>query len=155
CNLSPHTGDKLQVGGVPSRHGLVCRRGFLMPGPLRHLGELARARATRRSSEAADRQRLAELEARPLQLPPGREAEWLSGSGYRLSYEGRTLFVDPYLSRVPFRSIVSRRPALPSDAALDRFLHAPGETVGVLVGHTHFDHAVDAPAITRRTGCRA
>jgi L-ascorbate metabolism protein UlaG (beta-lactamase superfamily) len=25
----------------------------------------------------------------------------------------------------------------------------------VLVGHTHFDHAVDAPAIVRRTGCRA
>jgi len=27
--------------------------------------------------------------------------------------------------------------------------------VGVLVGHTHFDHAVDAPAICRRFGCRA
>ncbi|MGN6557915.1 MAG: MBL fold metallo-hydrolase [Solirubrobacterales bacterium] len=126
-----------------------------MAGPIRHLGELARARATRRSSEAADRERLTELEARPLQLPPGLEVEWLGVSGYRLSYEGHTLFVDPYLSRVPFRSIVSRRPALPSDAALDRFLHAPGKTVGVLVGHTHFDHAVDAPAIARRTGCRA
>jgi len=124
-------------------------------GPLRHLGDLARARATRRSSEAADRQRLAELEARTLQLPPGLEVEWLGVSGYRLSYEGRTLFVDPYLSRVPFRSLLSRRPALPSAAALDRFLRAPGETVGVLVGHTHFDHAVDAPAIARRTGCRA
>jgi len=126
-----------------------------MAGPIRHLGELARARATRRSSEAADRQQLAELEARPLQLPPGLEVEWLGVSGYRLSYEGKTLFIDPYLSRVPFRSLVSRRPALPSEAALDRFLHAPGETVGVLVGHTHFDHAVDAPAIARRAGCRA
>jgi hypothetical protein len=27
--------------------------------------------------------------------------------------------------------------------------------VGVLVGHTHFDHAVDAPAIARRFGCEA
>jgi L-ascorbate metabolism protein UlaG (beta-lactamase superfamily) len=25
----------------------------------------------------------------------------------------------------------------------------------VLVGHTHFDHAVDAPAVARRFGCRA
>jgi L-ascorbate metabolism protein UlaG (beta-lactamase superfamily) len=124
-------------------------------GALGHLGELAKARATRRSSERDDRQLLAELEARLLQLPPGLEVEWLGVSGYRLSYEGRTLFVDPYLSRVPFRSLVSRRPALPSEAALDRFLRAPGETVGVLVGHTHFDHAVDAPAIARRTGCRA
>jgi L-ascorbate metabolism protein UlaG (beta-lactamase superfamily) len=126
-----------------------------MRGPLGHLGELAKARARRRSSERDDRQALGELEARPLQLPPGLEVEWLGVSGYRMTYEGRTLFVDPYLSRVPFRSIVSRRPALPSEAALDRFLRAPGETVGVLVGHTHFDHAVDAPAIARRTGCRA
>jgi L-ascorbate metabolism protein UlaG (beta-lactamase superfamily) len=27
--------------------------------------------------------------------------------------------------------------------------------VGVLVGHTHFDHAVDAPAVARRYGCKA
>ena len=72
-----------------------------MAGPLRHLGELAKARATRRSSERADSQALAELEARPLQLPAGLEVEWLGVSGYRLTYEGRTLFVDPYLSRVP------------------------------------------------------
>lgn len=126
-----------------------------MAGPLRHLGELARARATRRSSERADTEALAELEARPLELPPGLEVEWLGVSGYRFSYEGQTLFVDPYLSRVPFRDLLLRRQALPDPAALDRFLTAPGETVGVLVGHTHFDHAVDAPAIARRTGCKA
>jgi len=126
-----------------------------MAGPLRHLGELARARATRRSSARADDQALGELEARPLELPAGLEVEWLGVSGYRLSFEGSTLFVDPYLSRVPFRDLMLRRQALPDPAALDRFVRAPGETVGVLVGHTHFDHAVDAPAIARRTGCRA
>lgn len=126
-----------------------------MAGPLRHLGELARARATRRSSERDDGQLLGELEARALALPAGLEVEWLGVSGYRMTYQGQTLFIDPYLSRVPFRSLVSRRTALPSVTALDRFLHAPGETVGVLVGHTHFDHAVDAPAIAARTGCRA
>jgi L-ascorbate metabolism protein UlaG (beta-lactamase superfamily) len=126
-----------------------------MGGPLRHLGELAKARATRRSSERADGQTLTELEARPLALPEGLEVEWLGVSGYRLSYEGKTLFVDPYLSRVPFRDLVLRRPARPDPVALDRFVHAPGDTVGVLVGHTHFDHAVDAPAIGRRFGCRA
>jgi L-ascorbate metabolism protein UlaG (beta-lactamase superfamily) len=126
-----------------------------MAGPLRHLGELARARARRRSSEREDGQALAELGARPLELPVGLEVEWLGVSGYRLSYEGRTLFVDPYLSRVPFRDLALRRPAAPDPAALDRFVRAPGETVGVLVGHTHFDHAVDAPAIARRFGCAA
>jgi hypothetical protein len=107
-----------------------------MTGPLGHLGELAKARATRRSSERDDRQALGELEARPLQLPAGLEVEWLGVSGYRLTYEGRTLFVDPYLSRVPFLDLVLRRTALPDPAALDRFVHAPGEVVGVLVGHT-------------------
>ena len=126
-----------------------------MAGPLRHLGELARGAATRRSSERADGQALAELEARPLALPAGLEVEWLGVSGYRLAYEGQTLFIDPYLSRVPFRDLALRRPARPDAVTLARFAGAPGETVGVLVGHTHFDHAVDAPAIARRFGCQA
>jgi L-ascorbate metabolism protein UlaG (beta-lactamase superfamily) len=126
-----------------------------MASPLRHLGELAKATATRRSGERADSQALAELQARPLALPVGLEVEWLGVSGYRLSYEGRTLFIDPYLSRVPFRDLALRRPTRPDPVALEHFAGAPGEVVGVLVGHTHFDHAVDAPAIARRFGCRA
>jgi len=110
---------------------------------------------TRRAAQREDGQVLDELEARPLELPPGLEVEWLGVSGYRISFEGQTLFVDPYLSRVPFGDLLRRRAALPDPAALDRFVHAPGEVVGVLVGHTHFDHAVDAPAIARRFGCRA
>jgi L-ascorbate metabolism protein UlaG (beta-lactamase superfamily) len=126
-----------------------------MAGPLRHLGELAMATATRRAGERADSRALAELEARPLALPAGLEVEWLGVSGYRLGYEGRTLFIDPYLSRVPFRDLALRRPTRPDPVALERFAGAPGEVVGVLVGHTHFDHAVDAPAIARHFGCRA
>jgi L-ascorbate metabolism protein UlaG (beta-lactamase superfamily) len=126
-----------------------------MGSALRHLGELAKARATRRSSARADSQALSELETRSLQLPKGLEVEWLGVSGYRLTYEGKTLFIDPYLSRVPFRDLLRRRPTLPDPAAIERFVRAPGETVGVLVGHTHFDHAVDAPAIARRFGCKA
>jgi L-ascorbate metabolism protein UlaG (beta-lactamase superfamily) len=125
------------------------------PRPLRHIGELARARATRRSSERDDSQALVELESRPAGLPPGLEIEWLGVSGYRLTYEGQTIFVDPYLSRAPLRNLLLRRPTLPDPAALDRFVNAPGEVAGVLVGHTHFDHAVDAPAICARFGCDA
>jgi L-ascorbate metabolism protein UlaG (beta-lactamase superfamily) len=126
-----------------------------MPHPLSHVAELAKARLRRRSSEREDGQALGELEDRALRLPAGLEVEWLGVSGYRLSAEGRTLFVDPYLSRVPFSQLLRRRAALPDPQALDRFVHAPGEVVGVLVGNTHFDHAVDAPAIARRFGCKA
>jgi L-ascorbate metabolism protein UlaG (beta-lactamase superfamily) len=123
--------------------------------PLRHIGELAKARATRRSAEHDDSQSLSELEHQPLELPQGLAVEWLGVSGYRLSHEGNTLFVDPYLSRVPFRDLVLRRSTLPDPAALQRFGGAENEVVGVLVGHTHFDHAVDAPAIAQRFGCKA
>ncbi len=123
--------------------------------PLRHIGELAKARATRRSAERDDTQSLTELEHRPLELPEGLVVEWLGVSGYRISHEGQTLFVDPYLSRVPLRDLILRRQALPDPASLERFGGADGEVVGVLVGHTHFDHAVDAPAIARRFGCKA
>ncbi len=98
---------------------------------------------------------LAELESRPFVLPAGLEIEWLGVSGYRIAYEGRSLYVDPYFSRVPLRSLLLRRTALPDPVALDRYLPATDDAVGVLVGHTHFDHAVDAPAIARRFGCRA
>jgi L-ascorbate metabolism protein UlaG (beta-lactamase superfamily) len=123
--------------------------------PLRHLGELAKAQVGRRAAQREGEQALGELESRPLELPEGLEVEWLGVSGYRISTEGKTLFVDPYLSRVPFADLLRRRSALPDPAMLDRFVHAPGEVVGVLVGHTHFDHAVDAPAIARRFGCKA
>ena len=126
-----------------------------MAGPLRHLGDLAKARLTRRSAQREDGQALGELETSPLELPTELEVEWLGVSGYRMSFEGKTLFVDPYVSRVPFSDLLRRRPTLPDPAALERFVRAPGEVVGVLVGHTHFDHAVDAPAIARHFGCEA
>jgi L-ascorbate metabolism protein UlaG (beta-lactamase superfamily) len=98
---------------------------------------------------------LHELEAVGLGLPPGLELQWLGVSGYRISYDGVSLFVDPYVSRVPLRSLLLRRTALPDDAMIDRYIDAPGDVAGVLVGHTHFDHAVDAPAIARRYGAKA
>jgi L-ascorbate metabolism protein UlaG (beta-lactamase superfamily) len=116
---------------------------------------MARARLRRQADTRADGQALDELEAATLGLPAGLELEWLGVSGYRMAFEGQTIFIDPYLSRVPFGDLLRRRPTLPDPAALDRFVHAPGEVAGVLVGHTHFDHAVDAPAIARRCGCSA
>lgn len=98
---------------------------------------------------------LRELERVPLGLPAGLELEWLGVSGYRLTYGGVTLFVDPYVSRVPLRSLLLRRGALPDEELISRYIEAPGDVGGVLVGHTHFDHAVDAPAIVRRFGTRA
>jgi len=103
-----------------------------------------------------DRAALRELAATPLGLPAGLEITWLGVSGYRLTYEGVALFIDPYVSRVPMRDLLLRRPATPDALMVDRFLSAGDrEVAGVLVGHTHFDHAVDAPAVARRYGANA
>jgi L-ascorbate metabolism protein UlaG (beta-lactamase superfamily) len=104
---------------------------------------------------SADLQALRALERIPLGLPAGLELEWLGVAGYRLTCEGVSLFVDPYVSRAPLRSLLLRRPALPDPVRLDRHIRPPGPVAGVLVGHTHFDHAIDAPAIARRYGCGA
>ena len=90
------------------------------------------------------------LEAVSLALPSGLELAWLGVSGYRMTYEGVSLFVDPYVSRVPLASLLLRRRALPDPGLLERYAGAAGDVAGVLVGHTHFDHALDAPAIARR-----
>lgn len=104
------------------------------------------------SDSRDDADALRGLEAVPLALPRGLELEWLGVSGYRMTYDGVSLFIDPYISRVPLRSLLLRRRALPDPALLDRWIGGAGngDVAGVLVGHTHFDHAVDAPAIARR-----
>jgi len=96
-----------------------------------------------------DLQAMAELERVDVDLPAGLEIRWLGVSGYRITYENVSLFIDPYVSRVPLRSLLLRRTALPDARMLARYAQAPGPVAGVLVGHTHFDHAVDAPALAR------
>jgi L-ascorbate metabolism protein UlaG (beta-lactamase superfamily) len=124
-------------------------------GAPRYLADFARFLAVRKSQERDDFQALAELQARELALPAGLELEWLGVSGYRINYQGSTLFIDPYVSRVPLDAVLRRHPALPDVAMIDRYIGTPENVAGVLVGHTHFDHAVDAPAIAKRCGCRA
>jgi len=98
---------------------------------------------------------LRRLEAVPLGLPAGLDIEWLGVSGYRLTYDGVSLFVDPYVSRVPLRALLLGRVAMPDSALVERYGGAPGAVAGVLVGHTHFDHAIDAPAIAQRSRAKA
>jgi len=98
-----------------------------------------------------------ELEALGLDLPAGLEIRWLGVSGFLITFQGRALIIDPYVSRVPLRSLLLRRQALPDHDLIARYAALPEGAVlaGVLVGHTHFDHAVDAPAIAKAHGVHA
>jgi L-ascorbate metabolism protein UlaG (beta-lactamase superfamily) len=104
---------------------------------------------------SGDETALRELETVPLGLPAGLEIEWLGVAGYRLTYEGVSIFLDPYVSRASLWELLFGRPALSDPALVDAYIRAPGPVAGVLVGHTHFDHAIDAPALARRFGCPA
>jgi L-ascorbate metabolism protein UlaG (beta-lactamase superfamily) len=123
-----------------------------------HFASLGRFLAAHERRGRADTTALAELSApaaRTLALPAGLEIEWLGVAGYRLSYEGQTIYIDPYVSRASFRSFLRGGVAHSDGDAVTRWLRPRGELIGVLVGHTHFDHAVDVPALCERHGCRA
>jgi L-ascorbate metabolism protein UlaG (beta-lactamase superfamily) len=124
-------------------------------GLLHHLASFARFAANREERERDDADAMRELATKQLALARGLELEWLGVAGYRLSYERQTIYIDPYLSRVPLSSVIRRTPALADPALHECYLRPPGELAGILVGHTHFDHAIDVPEIVRRHGCDA
>ena len=123
-----------------------------------HFASLGRFIASHEQRASADAAALGELSAScasTLDLPAGLEVEWLGVAGYRLTFQGATVYIDPYVSRASLASALRRRPALADRAAIARWLTPVGEVLGVLVGHTHFDHAVDVPALCERHRCIA
>ena len=84
-------------------------------------------------------------------LPGGLRLQWLGVAGFALTHGSTTVLIDPFLSR---RSLVSTLAArtFPSDAALVERLVPAADAV--LVGHTHFDHAVDVPTIAAARGAQ-
>jgi L-ascorbate metabolism protein UlaG (beta-lactamase superfamily) len=76
--------------------------------------------------------------------------QWLGTAGFAVRYEGRVLLVDPYLTRASLWACATSR--LRTDSALVA-THVP-RADAIVLGHTHFDHALDAPAIARATGAR-
>ena len=83
-------------------------------------------------------------------LPPGLEIQWLGTAGFRLTYEGTTVLIDPYVSRAALGAVAGRV-ALRSDAGLVADLLPAADAV--LLGHTHFDHAVDTAAVALAHDC--
>ena len=124
-----------------------------MTSPARHLVDLLAYAATRRRHDGADRSTVDDLliddPGVALGLPPGLELRWLGVAGFSLRYEGTTVVIDPYVSRAPLGDLVRRRATVSDPVAVDRWLPRAD---AVLVGHTHFDHAVDVPALARRDG---
>ncbi len=76
--------------------------------------------------------------------------QWLGTAGFRVVGAGHHIWLDPHLSRhslaeVAFGRIAPRPEAIARDVDI---CHA------VMVGHSHFDHAIDTPWIAREHGAR-
>ncbi len=124
-----------------------------MFGPLGHIAALLAyvpRREAQAATDAATHRDLAwSRSSRANDLPAGLELEWLGTAGFRLTYEGQHLLIDPYRTRIPLRQLLRRRPV----ASDPRCLDALPDPSAILVGHTHFDHALDVPALAARAGC--
>jgi len=81
---------------------------------------------------------------------PAVTVRWLGTAGFELSCEGHTVLFDPYLTRASLLRCVAS-PLRSDEALLVR--HLP-RADAIVLGHTHFDHALDAPSIAKRTGAR-
>ena len=71
---------------------------------------------------------------------------YLGVAGWQLEGAGKVIVTDPYFSRPHDVD----EPLVPDDAAIAA--HAPAHADLIVVGHSHFDHLLDAPAVAKRSG---
>jgi len=82
------------------------------------------------------------------QGPSAVRVQWLGTAGFAVEHAGTVVLVDPYVTRASYATCVLSR-VEPDRGAIARY--AP-RADAIIVGHTHFDHALDVPMIARRTG---
>lgn len=70
---------------------------------------------------------------------------WTGTAGFRLDLEGTSVAFDPFVSRPGAWRVLLGRPRPVLEAVAERF----ADLDAVFVGHTHYDHAMDLPAVAR------
>lgn len=74
--------------------------------------------------------------------------KWHGTASYEISCDDHVVLIDPYLSRVDLVRYLTL-PLKPNTSRIDA---AIGRADAIVVGHSHFDHALDVPHIAARTG---
>lgn len=125
-----------------------------MPIPIRSALDALRSPFARHANDRSAL-RASHVDNAPLargSLPPGLSLTWLGTAGFRFEHQGYTLLIDPYLSRPSLRATLARAPLAVDHRRLASLLPRAD---AILVGHTHFDHALDVPALAQMHGCKA
>jgi len=84
---------------------------------------------------------------------PGRppiQVKWLGTAGFSISYGDHTVLIDPYLTRASLARCALGTIAS-DEAAVRRYVPRAD---AIVVGHTHFDHALDVPLLAKMTGAK-
>jgi hypothetical protein len=88
--------------------------------PLRHVGAAVAYLATARRQHESDRLTARQLAwPESVTLPHGLELTWMGTAGFRLAYQGVVLWIDPYVTRLPFADLI-RRKVVPSSDEIGR-----------------------------------
>jgi L-ascorbate metabolism protein UlaG (beta-lactamase superfamily) len=76
---------------------------------------------------------------------------YLGVAGWQISDGTHVILVDPYFTR-PAADLPDGAPLVPDAAAIAA--HAPARADLILVGHSHFDHALDVAEVAKRSGAQ-
>lgn len=66
---------------------------------------------------------------------------WLGINGFEFQYNGRSILLDPYVTR--------RMDVICDPASVSRYISGADS---IIIGHSHWDHLADTPEIARRSG---
>ena len=82
------------------------------------------------------------------------KAVWLGAAGLYVSDGETSFFIDPYVSRVSVLKVVAGVRLSPDIKRINECISlvAGQKAEAVLVGHSHFDHLLDAPEFAKKTG---
>jgi L-ascorbate metabolism protein UlaG (beta-lactamase superfamily) len=74
---------------------------------------------------------------------------WLGAAGLEFSYNGFSLLIDPYLSRVSLPRVLFGK-LQPDEKKIFCRINAANT---ILVTHSHFDHLMDVPVVAKKFNC--
>jgi L-ascorbate metabolism protein UlaG (beta-lactamase superfamily) len=79
--------------------------------------------------------------------------KWFGTNGWEISFGNKTILIDPWFNRFEsgfLQNKLNHDAVLPTDTALiDQHVKKADQ---ILVGHGHWDHMADVPAIAKKTG---
>ena len=82
------------------------------------------------------------------------KVRWTGAAGIEFVTDQGVILIDPFFSRLGKFQVFFQQVAARADV-LDKYLESlPAKLSGVIVGHTHVDHALDVPYLAQNIDCK-